>query len=118
MEEFTVRKMTIAVLLFVALIPFKVSAQSELTGQEFCLIFEKQARAVLSARQSGVSLAELLETPIAPETTDPVFLEIFEGLYRKMVLGAFKFPIIEDEKTKQRAIEEFANNVLRSCLGG
>jgi hypothetical protein len=77
---------------------------------QLCLSESKRAKAIMSARQSGVPLSEILEL-----NNEPSYASLKE-VNDLLALKAYGKPKMLSDKGKKDIAMEFANEVLLSCL--
>lgn len=96
------KRLLLAVPLMMAL---NAPAQSQVS--KFCNDIYELSRQVMSARQNGVSLPEMLN----------LLAKIESGsMYKPMIIHAFELSIYSTDEYKQSVIDEFSNEYLLQCL--
>jgi ABC-type oligopeptide transport system substrate-binding subunit len=83
----------------------------------YCQAVSETAYAIQKARQSGVSMAKLIE--IAERSNDGTPSgNVAVGTIRAMVIRAYEIPRFSSEVFKQRAMEDFRDQETLRCLKG
>lgn len=77
------------------------------TPAQTCEMFNKIAEAVMTARQSGVALSDLM-SDFESITSDPYFSQ--------MLIDAYDQPRFTTEEVQKRTIQEFANEHYSQCI--
>lgn len=74
--------------------------------RELCGSFGELAEVVMSARQSGVPMAILINS-----VADNAYRDVFE----KMVIAAYNMPRYSTEGMQKRSVEDFRDKVYLGC---
>lgn len=98
------KKSALLVLIAVTL-PVFSGADEPATG---CEVISRLAKSIMQARQSGVSMSEMMG--IAARDED------FKALAEALVIDAYDSPRYSTDGMKQRSIEDFENNVFLQCI--
>lgn len=83
----------------------------------YCQSVSETAYTFQKARQSGVSMAKMIE--IAEQANDGTPTgKVLAGALRAMVIRAYEVPRYSSEVFKQRAMEDFRDQEALRCLKG
>jgi len=80
---------------------------------DVCLYPSNIAKAVMTRRQNGGSLSELMA-----KIPDLGMQPAIEDLAKKLAVAAYGVPVYSDEKLQQAAITEFESQTYLSCAKG
>lgn len=75
--------------------------------RDFCKDQSLLAASVMNARQSGMTMAEMMEIPKKGKEGDGA---------RALVIDSFKYPKMNTESNQQSAISEFENQTYLQCI--
>lgn len=75
----------------------------------FCKDFERAAEKIMTARQDGMAMSEMMEAASEME-------EAYSDIAKTMVVEAYSKPLYRTEDFKRRAISEFANDSYLVCI--
>jgi hypothetical protein len=103
----TLKKLLIAAVLTAPL--FQGPAQAATVKEAYCQEVSGLARAVMQARQLGLSLQELLASSESVKSSA-------DELTRKLILSAYTHPDYTDPARVKRAIDEYASVHLLVCV--
>ena len=87
------------------------SSSKEITNLEACTKIAKNARAVMGARQRGLSMAQLLrdvnELPVSEFTKEQ---------NKQMIMEAYGKPQFSTSEIQQRVLQDFEDKWMRECM--
>lgn len=111
-KEIVVRKGLITVFLLSCFMGASLGAQPvEKESQEsFCEVVGDLARLVMTSRQSGKPMQEVMRRYISQEDPD------FSNFMKSLVIGAYEEPLRYAEESKRVVITEFQNSVYLECV--
>ncbi|UKL14742.1 hypothetical protein C121_9 [Stenotrophomonas phage C121] len=90
-------------IIFAVLALFSFNAAAGITKQDMCESDEALARSIMSARQNGVPIAEVMKI-------------IKDDKWQQYVLLAYEESMFVSEEFKNRAINEYANAAYMVCM--
>ena len=93
---------------------FCVSANADI--EEYCFNAMKLSEAVMSARQYGVSIEDVLSARV--DASGDSAAQSVRSVHTEIILEAYDKPMYSTEKYKQSEIKEFAAENYVECMKG
>lgn len=93
---------------------FCVSANADI--EEYCFNAMKLSEAVMTARQYGASIEDVLSARV--DASGDSAAQSVRLVHTEMILEAYDKPIYSTEKYKQSEIKEFAAENYLACIKG
>ncbi|WP_217522030.1 hypothetical protein [Vibrio metschnikovii] len=109
------KNLTIVLLTSALVIPLNVSANK--IKSEQCPVIYNAGLAIMEWRQNGVTIVEAMESLEdlnKGNNTSPEHMLIYK-IFKSLIIDAYRLPTFTSEANKEKAIEDFANNVANSC---